>query len=162
MIRRGVLKIIRVGAIALAVIVLVFAYIDLETPASAFKDYGDAVKNGAVGPDKWLPSWLPKSARDIHEVHNIDSNVVWLEFKSMSSLQNLGKECQIMDRHGAQAALPDLSAGFPRSIRKSQELLSKAQAIDAVQCKDSDVDRKWIAMRQIGADVVYAWTLFEP
>lgn len=151
-----------IGAVLVAATVLIFAYTGLETPGSVFSNYEDAAKNGAVGPGKWLPSWLPKSANDIHEVHSIDTNLVWLEFKGVNSLRDLGQKCQPMDRRSAQAALPNLTTGFPRLIRKSREQLSKATEVDAVHCEDADVKREWIAARRSGSDLVYAWTLHQP
>ncbi len=107
-----------IGAVVVTLIVLIFAYSDLETPESVFSNYEDAAKNDAVGPDKWLPSWLPKSANDIHEAHNIDTNLVWLEFKGVNSILDLGSMCQSLDHRSAQAALPNLTTGFPRSMHK--------------------------------------------
>jgi hypothetical protein len=151
-----------IGAVVVAAIILIFAYTDLETSGSVFSNYEDAAKNDAVGPGKWLPSWLPKSANDIHEAHSIDTNQVWLEFKDVNSLRDLGQKCQPMDRRSARAALPNLGTGFPRSMRKSREQLSKATEIDAVHCEDADVKREWIAVQRSGSDLVYAWTLHQP
>lgn len=146
------------GGIA-AVVTAAIVLMHLETPASVFRNYDDAAKNDAVGPGKWLPSWLPKSASEIHEAHNIDSNQVWLEFKTINSLRDLGHQCQPMDPLSAQAALPMLGRGFPRSMRKSRERLSEATKMDAVECVDADDTQKWIAVQQLGRDLIYAWTV---
>jgi hypothetical protein len=46
-----------------------------------YSDYEEASKNGVVPPDAWLPVFLPKSATDIKERHNIDTNETWVFFK---------------------------------------------------------------------------------
>jgi hypothetical protein len=40
--------------------------------------YSDAAAARAAG--TWIPNWLPKSARDIHELHDIDTNQSLLAF----------------------------------------------------------------------------------
>ena len=52
-----------------------------ETTENVYATLADAVKAGAVGDDKWIPALLPPSAREIREVHNLDTNEVWLAFR---------------------------------------------------------------------------------
>jgi hypothetical protein len=49
-----------------------------ETPASNHPDYESAKVLIEAG---WLPAWLPKTATEIREAHNIDTNAVSAMFK---------------------------------------------------------------------------------
>lgn len=66
----------------------------LEIPVSKYVNYEHAKTAKAIGEFKWLPSWLPESAVNIREAHNIDTNQIWLEFyvDSLNSLTEQGCE----------------------------------------------------------------------
>jgi|GEM_PF-4692450 len=46
-----------------------------ETITNSFGDYSEMQASG-IFEKGWLPSYLPKSARNIKESHNLDSNIV--------------------------------------------------------------------------------------
>lgn len=46
---------------------------------SSYPSLADAKRAGAVDRG-WLPDFLPPGSRDIHEVHNIDTNQTWCAF----------------------------------------------------------------------------------
>jgi hypothetical protein len=48
--------------------------------ATYFQTYADAKRAGALGPGKWLPAFLPASATEIREEHDIDTNELWVAF----------------------------------------------------------------------------------
>lgn len=50
-----------------------------ESLESHYDTYDAAVADGAIKRG-WLPQWLPKSATDIHEWHNIDTNATTASF----------------------------------------------------------------------------------
>ena len=49
----------------------------LERPTSHYETYSDAVAEGAIVRG-WLPEWTPRSASDIIEAHDLDSNKVMI------------------------------------------------------------------------------------
>ncbi len=51
-----------------------------ENTESHFSTYDEAKEAGMMIAG-WLPEYLPKSATDIHEQHNIDTNLVYATFK---------------------------------------------------------------------------------
>lgn len=53
---------------------------DYETVDSYYADYAHATRNGNISLDSWLPPFLPKSATDIRERHNVDTNEAWISF----------------------------------------------------------------------------------
>jgi hypothetical protein len=147
-----------VCGILVASVVLVYSCTNLETPQATFDNFEDAFKRGAVGPGKWLPSWLPKTATDIREAHNIDTNFVWLEFKEAGVLRDFGEKCQVIDRRSMEAALPDMSSSFPRPMRENRERLPSSVEIEAIRCPDAEMRRDWIVVRSKGGSWIYAWT----
>ncbi len=44
-----------------------------------YKTYAEAVSGGAME-GGWLPTFFPKSAREIYERHDLDTNEVWVHF----------------------------------------------------------------------------------
>jgi hypothetical protein len=51
-----------------------------ETLAEDYETYADAEADGAVTRG-WLPVFVPRSAFEIREVHDLDTNRQWLRFK---------------------------------------------------------------------------------
>lgn len=52
----------------------------METVETRYPDSESAMKAGAVGEGKWIPKFLPSSAINIRETHNMDTNELWLSF----------------------------------------------------------------------------------
>lgn len=55
-----------------------------ETMAGTYATHADAMRDGA-GPRGWLPAYLPATAVEIREVHNLDTNQQWLRFRVPAS-----------------------------------------------------------------------------
>ena len=51
----------------------------LETYESRYASLEEAIADGAVTRG-WIPPFVPRSARDLRERHNIDTNEIWLAF----------------------------------------------------------------------------------
>lgn len=145
-------------AVLLIPVVIVVTCTGLETPDAKFDSYGEAIKKGAVGPGKWLPSWLPTSAVEIREAHNIDTNLIWLEFSYPGALGSLDAQCTHIERGAMRAALPDLSSSFPREMRDSRSRLEAEPQVEALQCPDAHATRRWTLARVRGNTRLYAWT----
>jgi hypothetical protein len=67
----------------------------METVEQTYPTYDAATKAGAVGRDKWIPDFLPQSATDIRERHNLDTNEIWLtfQFNSQNVAAMVKKSC---------------------------------------------------------------------
>jgi len=69
--------------VILAFVALVIAALEVffsDRVSESFKDY-EAMKRSGIFESGWLPSYLPKSARDIQESHDIDTNYVEASFQ---------------------------------------------------------------------------------
>jgi hypothetical protein len=55
-----------------------------ETPEEAYNGYDEALADGAIERG-WIPEWLPETAVDIREKHDLDSNTSILAFDSGES-----------------------------------------------------------------------------
>jgi hypothetical protein len=56
-----------------------YAFHVVEHPRVNYASYADAIRDG-LDRRGWLPSWVPSSARDLQEVHDLDTNRQWLRF----------------------------------------------------------------------------------
>ncbi|HSW15961.1 MAG TPA: hypothetical protein VLJ86_01945 [Ramlibacter sp.] len=156
---KRVLRVVLVACgILVASVVFVYACTNLETPQASFATYEDAVKRGAMGSGKWLPTWLPQTATDIREAHNIDTNFVWLEFKQPGVLHDIKGQCQAIDQRSMEAALPNMASTFPGDIRENRARLVGSVEVEAISCSDTKMPRNWIVVRLKGDSSTYAWT----
>ena len=55
-------------------------FYSLEQPKSHFTDFKGLEKSGLIERG-WVPSFIPQSAYDIHEQHDLDTNWVQMSFK---------------------------------------------------------------------------------
>jgi hypothetical protein len=51
-----------------------------ENPSSNFKNYAEMASSGIIKAG-WVPNYIPRSAFEISETHNIDTNIVQMSFK---------------------------------------------------------------------------------
>jgi hypothetical protein len=56
-----------------------------ENRVSTYSTYAEAEREGAISRG-WIPGFVPASATDIREVHNLDTNNQWLRFRLTRSV----------------------------------------------------------------------------
>ena len=67
----------------------------LETPTSRYESYAAAEEAGAMLEGKWIPSFLPRSSRNIVETHNVNTNKQLITFDyAPEDLGALETECE--------------------------------------------------------------------
>jgi len=73
-----------------------FVFAHFQHPSSHFKTYEDLRDSGLI--DKgWVPEYLPRSATDIEELHDIDTNQAWASFKYRAGdTAAADKGCQVL------------------------------------------------------------------
>jgi hypothetical protein len=78
----------------------------------------EARRADAVGRG-WIPGWLPKSARAIHEAHNIDTNQSMLAFSfDAGDVPNLSTSCRQI-QPGALRPVPFKLVWWPKDVPPS-------------------------------------------
>jgi hypothetical protein len=95
---------------------------------SSYATYADAKSRGALGPGKWLPEFLPRSAREIREEHDIDTNELWVAFTFEEEL-SAPASCA---RSSHQAVLDDRA---PRWWLQAAEGLGSS--VQSYECTES-------------------------
>ena len=95
----------RVAAFAMLSVVVATASCG-EVQEVSYRSLGDAVKDGAVDRG-WVPPWLPKTARDLKEKHDLDTNSSILSFAySEAATWTPPEECmQVGPRQAKRAGL---------------------------------------------------------
>ena len=71
-----------------------------EDVVSTYRDYAEAEQDGAVQRG-WIPTFVPRSAREMLEVHNLDPNQQWIRFSLPEP------DARAMARRMDQIAAPD-------------------------------------------------------
>jgi hypothetical protein len=66
--------------IALVALLSILFIYDYEVTESYFNNYKEASRNGVIPEDGRIPRFLPETAIDIHERHNVDTNETWVRF----------------------------------------------------------------------------------
>ena len=66
----------------------------MENPKSSFPSIAELEASGLVDAG-WLPGYLPRSANQIEERHNIDTNEVWASFRyKVGDVQTVESMCE--------------------------------------------------------------------
>lgn len=98
-------------AIALTTLLLTSCSDDIENHYSNYDrmKVSDSYKKG------WIPDFIPKSASNIHERHNLDNNMVWMRFEcDTSDLRRLTEVLELADENERRIILSDFS--LPNTI----------------------------------------------
>lgn len=64
-----------------------------EDVESHYRTYAELELAGE-GPRSWMPSWLPRSATDIHDWHNLDTNATRIAFSVPRATPALLTDCR--------------------------------------------------------------------
>ena len=82
--------VVLLAAIATLVLVPLFIFQALERPHVTYATYEVMVADGALARG-WIPAFVPPSATDFEECHDLDTNASWLRFsvpqESVSSIK---------------------------------------------------------------------------
>lgn len=128
----------------------------LDTIESTYQNFEAAVKAKAIGNGRWIPGFLPPSAADIREIHNLDTNEVWLFFRSSpSDLPTVVSTCKKVAER--EVVYPRKSPGswWPQMLTKGHTSSPKTNnTYDFYQCKQ----RSMMAIDR-SRSLVYFWDL---
>lgn len=116
--------------LGLIVICLVFAVNLLyygETKFTYYDNYQDVVNYGSIKRG-WIPSNFPVSAYEIYEMHNIDTNIVWIKFRAkrndIAQFTEQMTPHNLEDYKGVDLLIPEKESVFNRYKRINKGLLT--------------------------------------
>ena len=96
-------------ALCVTILLMTAACERLDTMENVYPDAPSAISAGAVERG-WIPAFLPPSAKEINEKHNLDTNEVWLRFSmDPGERDSIEKSCQRIE--AAKAAFPRKGGG---------------------------------------------------
>lgn len=128
----------------------------METMDATYPNYEAAMKATTVGVGKWIPEFLPPSAKNIHERHNIDTNEVWLffNFDYLADIGNLRKSCKRVAPHNI--VYPRYPGGWwPKTLyRHNEDTQISDRNYEYYHCEDDGI----IAINSERGEVFY-WHL---
>jgi len=89
-----------------------------ERPEVSYPDRTAAEAAGAVSRG-WIPEWIPKSARQIHEMHDVDTNTSILAFRfDGNEAIDLTRVCEQVSRKELPA-VPLRASWWPNDVPPS-------------------------------------------
>lgn len=120
---------------AIAVFFVLFMFINkLDILDSYYPDLRAAINDDMVGEGKWIPGYLPSSITDIHEIHDIDTNEIWITFViNASSASQVTGVCNKVNESNVYRPrkIPDK---WWRSVFSNPQ---KHKSVDYYRCSDS-------------------------
>lgn len=117
----------------IGVFVAVMGLYKSEVSSTSYTSYDDAMSKGAIGVYKWLPSIIPKSAYQINESHDVDSNEVWFTFRFNDQFGSLPDGCSRTNRDAITIRSPRGWDRFPNFVRKARADVIK-QSVHLYKC----------------------------
>ena len=121
----------------LAAVILAAACEPMETGRSEYPSAQAAISAGAIERG-WVPEFLPSSAREISEKHNLDTNEVWLRFSvDPNERSSIDMSCRKIS--GSDAVLPRKGAGewWPEALTEQKGRASlQAGAYTLYRCEN--------------------------
>lgn len=112
----------------------------METKETKYANY-EAVRKAGEIDRGWIPEFLPLSAKNIHERHNIDTNEVWLffNFNYSTDIENLGKSCKQVTSHNI--VFPRYPGGWwPKELtRRTEDTQSTDRDYEYYRCEDDGI-----------------------
>lgn len=135
------MKIKQVGWIVVSVLlvsaVILYASMRLEVTESYYEAYEKVAEIPNVFDVGWIPAWLPKTAKQIKESHDIDTNEVWITFE-FSASDKFYETCLSLKKSAIDLPSEQRINRFPGFVAKALSSI-KSKAVDFYQCdKDSN------------------------
>lgn len=143
-----------VGILGPLLVVLWYLFSYTEISRISFSSYNDAKPAIQAG---WLPKWLPKSAYEINESHDIDSNISWTKFRFSNSEPFYEPCCRSVDKR--RVRLPDIRyiKRFPEFVRDIHNELSTNTNLQVYDCSEPQWERYLVINKE--ANIAYSWAV---
>jgi hypothetical protein len=90
----------------------------IDTVSNSYKNYEELISIPNILNTGWIPNWLPKSAFNIEESHNIDTNEVWLIFNFLPQ-DKFYSSCTLIEKKEVDFFLIDRVKEFPNFVKNN-------------------------------------------
>jgi len=117
---------------------------------STYADKAAAIQDGAIHRG-WIPGWIPESATALREMHDLDTNEVWLAFDLPHGDESVPGECSLLT--DAVSGLPNRNPKWwPDELSSSDD---ESRQYRVYRC-ETDRQRGYLAVKP-GAARLYYW-----
>ncbi len=130
-----------------------------EKIESYYKDFNIARKTGAIEKG-WIPKYIPNSACDIREIHDLDTNEVWIVFKILSSTDIFFDKVESLSKNEILNKLPRTPRvkWWPQNLKRNYYRNSNYLFYRGKIEKDNDKYIWYFALNKEN-DTIYSWFL---
>lgn len=111
----------------------------LEVTQARFESYAEVASVPNIFEAGWIPSWIPKSATDIDESHDIDTNEAWLVF-SFAKGDDFYSRCREITNSNFTRPREARAKRFPSFVANAITEIYNNKALRFFRC-DNDDDR---------------------
>lgn len=141
--------------LGVSILLLLAACGRLDVTENRYRDTRSAISAGAIERG-WIPVFLPLSANEIIEQHNLDTNEVLLRFlMDQSDIGSIAKSCQRTERLTITFPRKGASHWWPESLtEKGANLQQRVNGHEYYHCNDGG----FIVVERSGHEVFY-WHL---
>lgn len=143
-----------VGASVLLLVVVWYLLSRMEITCVSFPSYDDAQPAIEAG---WLPKWLPRSAYDINESHDIDSNISWMSFHFSKSERFYEPFCSVVEKQ--RTRIPDVRyvKRFSIFVQEMHNELITNTNLQFYDCSEPQWER-YLAINE-RENLAYSWII---
>lgn len=143
-----------VGVPILLLVVLWYFLSRMEITSISFSSYDDAQSAIQAG---WLPEWLPKSAYEINESHDIDSNISWTSFRFLKSEKFYEPFCSSVDKQQIHVPNVRYIKRFPVFVQDMHNELTTNTNLQFYNCNELQQERYLAINKKI--NLAYSWVI---
>ena len=135
-----------------------------ETQHAEYATYSAAERAGAVKRG-WVPAFVPLSATEIAEAHDLDINTQRLRFRApMEDLQAMSSKLVPISLEEARSRAiksPALSGDWPRELAPTSAALTRGGSLRLYRTRAAAEGSECLAIDS-ARKVVYAWSCVAP
>ncbi len=117
------------GLVVLLMALLLFVFYEMETRSSSFSSYYELTAKAPIEESEWFPRWMPKSAFDIKESHNIDTNYVWIVSHFDKSDRFYEVPCTSVNKDRLSIPRFEYVRRFPRFVHEAYKIIEKDKSL---------------------------------
>jgi hypothetical protein len=128
-------KIIFLVSVSVCLLLLVFFSLsELDETSASYENYSEVASTPGLFDAGWIPIWLPKSAFNIQESHNVDTNESWLMFNYIAS-DKFYMTCALTSKNAIHFPSIERVGGFPDFVAHKFGKLQADDSLTFYECE---------------------------